>query len=87
MAPAATSEERWEWTVEGDESPTASPISLTDGGYPRSATVFRMYSKTCCCLSLSTLTPFGLVGLSIIEQEFATKHLFGVAREPALTCA
>ena len=27
---------RWLWTVDGDVSPTASPISRTDGGYPRS---------------------------------------------------
>ena len=32
IRPAASSPFRWKWTVEGDLSPTCSPISRTDGG-------------------------------------------------------
>ena len=32
ISPAASSPFRWKWTVEGDLSPTYSPISRTEGG-------------------------------------------------------
>src|SRR5204862_177369 len=34
MRPALASFSRWAWTVDGDVSPTAWPISRTVGGYP-----------------------------------------------------
>ena len=32
MTPASSSPFMWKWTVEGDFSPTAAPISRTEGG-------------------------------------------------------
>ncbi len=43
--PSFCSELRCECTVEGEVSPTASPISRTDGGYPRSRMVASMCSR------------------------------------------
>src|SRR4051794_14809475 len=42
--PRRCSVSRWLCTVEGDVRPTASPISRTDGGKPR----------TCCCVTMNS---------------------------------
>ena len=44
MRPASSSFFRWKWTVEGDLSPTASPISRTEGAYPCSPIMRTMVS-------------------------------------------
>lgn len=42
----------WLWTLDEDVKPTASPISRTVGGYPRSLTVSEMKSRIRRCLGV-----------------------------------
>src|SRR4051794_6349701 len=44
---------RWGGTVDGDVSPTASPISRTDGGSPRSRIDLSMISSIWRCRSVN----------------------------------
>ena len=53
MTPSSSMCLRWKCTVEGDFSPTASPISRTEGGYPCSSSVWAMKSYIACCILLS----------------------------------
>ncbi|GIU92518.1 MAG: hypothetical protein KatS3mg011_1424 [Acidimicrobiia bacterium] len=66
MAPALTSAARWEWTVEGEDMPNASPISRTEGGYPLCSTVVRMYSSTWACRSVNS-------GMSVLPVAFGVE--------------
>src|ERR1700676_2014780 len=59
--PSRWSTARWAWTVDDEVRPTDSPISRTDGGYPRSLTASEMQSRICLRLVLSTwaMSPLG----------------------------
>src|SRR5436305_1028803 len=76
MYPLDWSASRWAWTVDGEANPTASAISRTLGGYPRSSTVDRMNSRIRFCLGPSASTP-AMVGTS--------PPLVGVRRNVART--
>src|SRR5439155_20919953 len=70
----------WAWTLELEVSPTASPISRTVGGYPRSCTVFLMKSRIRRCLAV--ISSMGLLRLQTLAwREGQSKHVF----DPSLT--
>lgn len=74
---------RWKWTVEGDFSPTASPISRTEGGYPCRCKASAMVSYIFCCifviLTMSPpLSPHLYASIGIIPRPFQNCNICSI---------
>ena len=64
----------WAWTLELEVRPTASPISRTVGGYPRSWTVFRMNSTIRRCRAV--MFSMASTGARLARTAGRYKHMF-----------